>query len=297
MSAKSLSGEKIREIYTLVATYHQQYLVASGVKLPQLEKRGRFTKDALVLVYLAQGYPDTQWVTKEELTHFVRQHYPDTNDVQSARHLGMQSGFYIVLLCCEEGFRTQRGGRAGACISSTKSAHEQVPEDRRASSQQSNIVSSRRGNYLPEDKPPPNSSAYLLVSLKLPHPAFVPNRRSSADTEFETVKQRYGYRCATCGSKEGEANLRYKNQRTQLQQGHRNPKLPLEGENIIPQCQFCNRADRNWWVYDERGRVVGVGAVKPIQRSIEKGYLSEQEVQSLYEYLSRRLRRRRRRDG
>ena len=253
MSAKSLSGEKIREIYTLVATYHQQYLVASGVKLPQLEKRGRFTKDALVLVYLAQGYPDTQWVTKEELTHFVRQHYPDTNDVQSARHLGMQSGFYI--------------------------------------------VSSRRGNYLPEDKPPPNSSAYLLVSLKLPHPAFVPNRRSSADTEFETVKQRYGYRCATCGSKEGEANLRYKNQRTQLQQGHRNPKLPLEGENIIPQCQFCNRADRNWWVYDERGRVVGVGAVKPIQRSIEKGYLSEQEVQSLYEYLSRRMQRRRKRDG
>jgi hypothetical protein len=42
------------------------------------------------------------------------------------------------MLCCEEGFRTLRGGRAGACISSTKSAHEQGPEDRRASSQQSN---------------------------------------------------------------------------------------------------------------------------------------------------------------
>ena len=42
------------------------------------------------------------------------------------------------LLCCEEGFRTLRGDRAGACISSTKSAHEQGPEDRRASSQQSN---------------------------------------------------------------------------------------------------------------------------------------------------------------
>jgi hypothetical protein len=45
------------------------------------------------------------------------------------------------MLCCEEGFRTLRGGRAGACISSTKSAHEQVPEDRRASSQQSNHFS------------------------------------------------------------------------------------------------------------------------------------------------------------
>jgi hypothetical protein len=230
MSAKSLSGEKIREIYTLVATYHQQYLVASGVKLPQLEKGGEFTKDALVLVYLAQGYPDTWWITKKELTDFVRLYHPDTNDVQAGRHLGMQRGFYI--------------------------------------------VSSRRGNYLPEGAPPPKGDSYLLVTLEKPHPAFVPKRRSSnADSDLETVKQKYDYRCATCGSKEGEANLRYKNQRTQLQQGHRNPKLPLEGENIIPQCQFCNRADRNWWVYDERGRVVGVGAVKPIQRSIEKGLL------------------------
>jgi hypothetical protein len=253
MRANRLSDEEIREIYTVITTCHQQYLAEAGVKLPQLEKGGRFTKDALVLVYLAQGYPNTRWFTKGELTELVRLHYPNTNDVQSGRHLGMQRGFYI--------------------------------------------VSSRRGNYLPEGVPPPEGDAYLLVTLEKPHPAFVPNRRSSADTEFETVKQRYGYRCATCGSKEGEANLRYKNQRTQLQQGHRNPKLPLEGENIIPQCQFCNRADRNWWVYDERGRVVGVGAVKPIQRSIEKGYLSEQEVQSLYKYLSRRLRRRRRRDG
>lgn len=86
--------------------------------------------------------------------------------------------------------------------------------------------------------------------------------------------------------------MRYREQLTQLQQGHCNPKLPLEEGNIIPQCQFCNRADRNWWVYDERGRVVGVASVEPIERSIEKGYLSEQEVQSLYEYLSRRRRRR-----
>jgi hypothetical protein len=254
MRANRLSDEEIREIYTVVMTYHQQYLAEAGVKLPQLEKGGRFTKDALVLVYLAQGYPNTQWFTKDELTEFVRLHYPNTNDVQSGRHLGMQRGFYI--------------------------------------------VSSRRGNYLPEGAPPPKGDSYLLVTLEKPHPAFVPKRRSpNTDSDFEAVKQRYDYRCATCGSREGEMNLRYKNQRTQLQRGHRNPKLPLEGDNIIPQCQFCNRADRNYWVYDERGRVVGVAAVKPITRSIEKGYLSEQEVQSLYEYLSRRVQRRRKGDG
>jgi len=254
MSAKRLSDEEVRKIYEDISTYHKEHLAKAGVKLPQLEKGGGFTKDALVLVYLAQGYPNTQWVTKDELTEFVRLYYPSTNDVQSGRHLGLQSGFYI--------------------------------------------VSSRRGNFLPEDKPPPQGSAYLLVTLEAPHPAFVPERRSSdAGSGFEAVKQKYDYRCATCGSKEGEMNLRYKNQRTQLQQAHRNPKLPLEGDNIIPQCQFCNRADRNYWVYDERGRVVGVAAVKPITRSIEKDYLSEQEVQSLYEYLSRRVRRRRKRDG
>jgi hypothetical protein len=254
MTAKRLSKEQVMETYETISTYHKDYLAGAGVKLPQLEKGGEFTKDALVLVYLAQGYPDTRWITKKELTDFVRLYHPDTNDVQAGRHLGMQRGFYI--------------------------------------------VSSRRGNYLPEGAPPPKGDSYLLVTLEKPHPAFVPKRRSSnADSDFETVKQKYDYRCATCGSKEGEANLRYKNQRTQLQRGHRNPKLPLEGENIIPQCQFCNRADRNYWVYDERGRVVGVAAVKPITRSIEKGYLSEQEVQSLYEYLSRRMQRRRKRDG
>ena len=27
-------------------------------------------------------------------------------------------------------------------------------------------------------------------------------------------------------------------------------------KNIIPQCQKCNRADRNKWIYDNKGRVV-----------------------------------------
>ena len=34
------------------------------------------------------------------------------------------------------------------------------------------------------------------------------------------------------------------------------PNKPLVAGNIIPQCQKCNRADRNRWVYDEKGRVI-----------------------------------------
>ena len=96
MSAKRLSDEEVREIYALISTYHQQHLAQVGIKLPQLEKGGKFTTDALVLVYLAQGYPNTRWITKKELTDFVRLYHPDTNDVQAGRHLGMQRGFYIV---------------------------------------------------------------------------------------------------------------------------------------------------------------------------------------------------------
>lgn len=65
--------------------------------MPKLyDSQGNFTKDALVLVYLAYDYPKTRIVSKEELTKFVRSFYPATNDVQQARHLGAQAGWWIV---------------------------------------------------------------------------------------------------------------------------------------------------------------------------------------------------------
>jgi len=64
MTAKRLSKEQVMDIYETISTYHKDYLAGAGVKLPQLEKGGEFTKDALVLVYLAQDYPDTRWITK-----------------------------------------------------------------------------------------------------------------------------------------------------------------------------------------------------------------------------------------
>ena len=83
-----------KDTYEVVKVYWERYLKSYGVKLPRLEvKGGKYSKDALVLVYLARKYPDTVWVTKEELTEFIKKHYPETTDVQSARHLGAQKGF------------------------------------------------------------------------------------------------------------------------------------------------------------------------------------------------------------
>ncbi|MGB9852922.1 MAG: hypothetical protein ACPLPX_08695 [Candidatus Kapaibacteriota bacterium] len=58
-------------------------------------KKGNYTKDASVLVYLARQYPNTRKVSKTELTDFIRKFYPDTNDVQQARHLAAQKGWNI----------------------------------------------------------------------------------------------------------------------------------------------------------------------------------------------------------
>ena len=110
--------------------------------------------------------------------------------------------------------------------------------------------------------------------------------------DFEEIKKKYDYRCATFGSREGEPNYRYPGSIAKLQKAHRNPHVPLEGDNIIPQCQFCNRAARNNWVYDARGRVVGVVSAEPILKSLRKGWLPMPEVEKLRDEVSSYLRSR-----
>lgn len=204
---------EIIKTYELIKKYHEKYLIGYGITLPELKtKRGFYIKDSLVLVYLVRNYPDTNIVSKEELTQFVKQYYPDVNDVQQARHLSRQKGWYI--------------------------------------------ISGQRGD-ITEIKIP--SGSYKLISLEIPYPAFTSHRNTNFSGNFwEDLKKTYHYRCASCGSPENEANYINPSATTQLQQGHMNPEKPLEEGNIIPQCQECNRGDRNRWIYDERGRVTGL---------------------------------------
>jgi hypothetical protein len=92
-----LNQQSIEAIYKIVESYHQKYLQKLGVKIPKLyDKNKKFVKDALALVYLAYDYPNTRIVTKNELTLFIRSFYPDFDDMQQARHLGAQKGWWIV---------------------------------------------------------------------------------------------------------------------------------------------------------------------------------------------------------
>ncbi len=206
-----LNKESIEAIYGTIAEYHNKYLKKYGVKLPKLyDKNSNFTKDALVLAYLTYGYPKTRKVTKEELTKFVRSYYPDTNDVQQARHLGAQSGWWIVA-----------GGR-------------------------DNIV--LEVEY----------GSYQLYTLEQSYPAFKNGHRITDTASWQKIKAKYNFRCATCGSLEGKPHLQWPATKTVLQKSHMDPNKPLVPGNIIPQCQKCNRGDRNRWVYDDKGRVIKV---------------------------------------
>lgn len=216
-----MTDKEIRQQYQLIKEFHSKYLDRHGVQLPKLERGGMFTKDALVLVYLSKNYPDTTAVTKDELTRFIRTHYPDINDVQQARHLAAQKGWYI-------------------------------------------LSGTRKDNESKDLK----DGEYKLKTLKEHYPGFTHERReySAGEDYFEELKKQYDYRCATCGSKEGEPHRYWKNTKTVLQKGHMDPYKALEPGNIIPQCEKCNRPDRNYWIYDKRGRVIGIANEKVMDK-------------------------------
>ena len=241
---KRLSEDEIKRIYEMIRKYHDKYLKQHGVKLPSLtDKQGNYTKDALVLVYLAQGYPNTRKVSKGELTQFIRRYDEEVRDVQQARHLAAQKGWFI--------------------------------------------VSGERGNRLEGEVL--KRGEYKLVSLEEPYPGFRRHRAEGAEEaeeeiseeEWEELKKKYGNRCATCGSEEGKPHLHWPNVITKLQKAHMDPYKSLVRGNVIPQCQECNRAYKNNWVYDEKGRVIALANPEVIKRSNIKVKLGVYKI--LYE--------------
>lgn len=219
------SDAEIQQTYDRIADFHGKHLEELGVKLPQLRKAsGDYVLSALTLVYLARGYPDVKTVSKSELTQFMRQYVPEINDVQQARHLAAQGGWYILS-------GTRKDGRDL--------------------------------NIQPGE--------YRLISLEKAYPGFNSQRRvdlSSPDF-WEQLKASYGYRCACCGSKEGEPNFNWPDTLTVLQKGHMDPTQPLGPGNLIPQCVKCNQPARDFWVFDDKGRVVAVANPQVIERSSE----------------------------
>lgn len=131
------------------------------------------------------------------------------------------------------------------------------------------ILSGTRGDYASANIP---EGHYQLKSLTESYPGFTAERRDCliSSDDFEALKAQYDHRCATCGSREGEAHRYWKNTKTKLQRGHMNPHKALKAGNIIPQCEKCNQADRNWWIYDAKGRVISVANERAIDKASEE---------------------------
>jgi hypothetical protein len=110
------------------------------------------------------------------------------------------------------------------------------------------------------DETVPSGYNYL-VTIESPSPSILAAALKRAGRvaarNFSEIKIAYGYKCATCGREEGKKDQ--KNQGTiVLQQGHMNPRLPLTLDNIIPQCQYCNQTYKDYFQFNEDGRVVAV---------------------------------------
>ena len=88
---------------------------------------------------------------------------------------------------------------------------------------------------------------------------------------FKELKTAYGNRCATCGASKRKPDNRYGRDKVALQQGHRDPEKPSSDKNnIIPQCQFCNRAYKGDFTFDDKGRVSAVADIAPVKRASDK---------------------------
>lgn len=87
--------------------------------------------------------------------------------------------------------------------------------------------------------------------------------------DFEGIKEAFRNRCATCGALEGEPDPRYGGDIVVLERGHKDPLLPLSLENTLPQCGPCNKAYRDDFVFDDRGRARAVASVGPVKRASE----------------------------
>jgi hypothetical protein len=77
------------------------------------------------------------------------------------------------------------------------------------------------------------------------------------NVDWEKIKENYGFECPCCGSKEGE-KMKKANGITKLEKGHMNPDKPLTIDNIIPQCQYCNKSSKNNKKFNKKGDTIAI---------------------------------------
>lgn len=93
---------------------------------------------------------------------------------------------------------------------------------------------------------------YCLLSIRRRK---TPEHRTMQVTpsQFQKIKARFAFRCASCGSGEGQPHLKSPRLLTRLERGHMHPKKVLDVKNCIPMCAMCNSVYKNKAVFNARG--------------------------------------------
>lgn len=118
-----------------------------------------------------------------------------------------------------------------------------------------------KGAKIPDKNITVPSGYHYLFSIETPNPKFLANALKRIGRQgaknFIDLKIVYENKCATCGIKEGTKDTRT-NKQVILQQGHMDPRKSLTIDNTIPQCEYCNQTYKDYFRFNEYGRVISV---------------------------------------
>lgn len=118
-----------------------------------------------------------------------------------------------------------------------------------------------KDSYHPRYKRHLKAGEYCLYSITKCHPNLQKLSQSHRTTtvtlkSFQVLKEAYFKRCAVCGSEEGMPSFKNRAIITRLERGHCNPRAPLNIQNCIPICTYCNHVYRDTYVFNKRGIIV-----------------------------------------
>ena len=228
--------DRIVNNYNIIKNHHEIYLEPKGVMLPKLFKEdGNYCQNGLVCSLLIDGYPNQKaWFTGY-LAEVVHNILGTHSDVQDGRHLGNEVGLDI------------------------RKNNDQIPKGIEC------FGNDRGGNDCYKTPLTIRKGFYYFASLDKTYHGWKGPQIQVND--FDTLKKASGYKCQTCGIREGEKHPKYGNL-VALQAGHKNRTLPLAPDNTLVQCEHCNVALKNF-NFDNRGIPNSLGTHIPFINSDE----------------------------
>ena len=210
---KGVSNLRPESLYAQIKRERHQKTI-----LPQLRdpKTRKYTIKGLSLCFFLQRLD--QIVTKQELIDYLARYGLIVSDPQP-RHLGLQYGFYFLIMGSWHPKYKRHLKQGEYCLRSIKQLHPSFRDCIRV-----------------------NKTCHRTKTIT---PAV-----------FTKLKKQFSSRCSHCGSMQDAPHLKNKLQITKLEMGHMDPQLPLTQDNCIPMCSMCNRVYKNKAIFNKRGFII-----------------------------------------